>query len=267
MTTFGNADGTTAEIWDVSEHPQGADMDAAWLEALRHAPAWLTNGERLLLFTLIYCLRPRRYLEVGVLHGGSALIVVKALDAVNGEGKLVLVDPEPQIDDSHWRQIEHRSVLIRGESPTVLGQAEQMAGGSFDFVFIDANHETIPVMRDANGVLPYLADGAYILFHDGFRTAVSRAIDRFVIAHSGSIVDFGMLTREFTRKTDGPQSVQEKAGMARSCGFRLVQFRRRHGRSILLNAMLGLWFRCEDFLKWPYRKLRGSAAKGGDPAR
>src|SRR5688572_15655865 len=51
------------------------------LEVLSWAPAWLTGSERLLLFTLIYSLRPERYLEIGTLQGGSALIVSAAMDA------------------------------------------------------------------------------------------------------------------------------------------------------------------------------------------
>ena len=107
-----------------------------------------------MLFTLIHCLRPRRYLEVGVLHGGSALIVAKAMDAVQSDGKLILVDFNPQIEESNWRQMEHRSALVKGRSPQILSEACRAAGGPFDFVFVDGDHEATGVMRDAQGVLP-----------------------------------------------------------------------------------------------------------------
>jgi predicted O-methyltransferase YrrM len=255
--TLAGVDRTSTEIWDVSEHNHGHDIDFDSLAAIRNAPAWLTSGERLLLFTLVYCLRPRRYLEIGVLHGGSSLIVAKAIDAVKGDGKLVLVDPKPQIADSNWIEIKHRSVLLRGGSPEILEEAEHEAGGPFDFVFIDANHETRAVMRDANGVLPHLTDGAYILFHDNFRAAVSMAIDRFVSVHSASIVDFGALTREFTRERDRNDSDRmEGSQVKRSCGLRLVQYRRRHGRRIPVNAVRGVWFRFDFLFERLFRGIR-----------
>jgi predicted O-methyltransferase YrrM len=260
-TIINGPDQTRVKIWDVSEHNHGEDIDFTLMEAIRHAPAWLTSGERLMLFTLIYCLRPRRYLEIGVLYGGSCLIVAKAMDAVKSEGTLVLVDPDPKVEDSNWRQMEHRSILVRGRSPAVLGQAERLAGGKFDFIFIDANHETTAVMRDANGVIPHLADGAHILFHDGFRTAVSRAIDRFVSMHSASIVDFGALTREFTQADSADFTIGADGSPVKNCGFRLVQYRRRHGRRIPVETIRGIWFRLDSLFKWLYHRMRRLASR------
>jgi hypothetical protein len=91
------------------------------------------------------------------------------------------------------------------------------AGGPFDFVFIDAGHSTKAVMRDAEGVLPHVQDGAYLLFHDSFRGEITAAIDRFTWAHLGSVVDFGTLTREF-HSTAHPGD--EVDGGRYSCGMR-----------------------------------------------
>ena len=114
---------------DVSDHQHGTDIDLALLESIRTAPAWLTSSERLLLFSLIYSLRPRRYLEIGILFGGASLIVTKAMDASKSGGRLVLVDPEPQVAPATWAQIAHRSVILEGRSPEVLERAAAEAGG------------------------------------------------------------------------------------------------------------------------------------------
>ncbi len=257
MITFSGPDQTRLEIWDVTKHDYGGDIDFALLDEIRRAPAWLTSAERLLLFTLIYCLRPRRYLEVGILFGGASLIVAKAMDAVQHNGRLILVDSKPQVEDSNWRQIEHRSVLVQGWSPAVLKQAAKEAGGPFDFVFIDAGHQTNAVMRDAHGVFRYLSDGAYILFHDSFRLGVKRAIDRFVNIHSLSVVDFGLLTREFTRS----EGTEADGSAQMSCGFRLVQYRRRHGRRKPINAFRGIWSRFVFLFRESYRRAMRFAAR------
>jgi predicted O-methyltransferase YrrM len=218
---------------DVSDHQHGTDIDLALLESIRTAPAWLTSSERLLLFSLIYSLRPRRYLEIGILFGGASLIVTKAMDASKSGGRLVLVDPEPQVAPATWAQIAHRSVILEGRSPEVLERAAAEAGEEFDWVFIDAGHSTDAVLRDAAGVMHYLSDGAYVMFHDSFHEPVATAIDRFLRVHGSAFTDFGLMTREFTRST-GDAGFTGDAGSNGSsalyCGFRLLQYRRPRGR-------------------------------------
>lgn len=212
-------------------------MDLDFLPVVNTAPAWLTGSERLLLFTLIYSLRPARYLEIGVLHGGSAVIAAKAMDAAGHDGKLILVDPKPDIDPLLWKELDGRSVLIQGFSPQVLAEAKEAAGGPFDFVLIDAGHTTEAVMRDAEGVLPYVEDGAYLLFHDSYRPVVAQGIDLFLRKHVTSLVDFGHLTRDCITteavKDEGPHSE------VISCGFRVIQVRRHHGRWIVVDGVRG----------------------------
>lgn len=209
------------EVFQVYDVTHGfAELDWASLEVLRWAPVWMTGAERLLLYTLIYGLRPARYLEIGTLHGGSALIVTAALDARQAPGRLVCVDPKPQIAPEHWRQLEPRATLLQGFSPAILPQARKTMGGPFDFVLIDGDHTYEGVLRDASGVLPLAAEGAYLLFHDSFFPDVSQAIRDFVARHPDEIIDCGPLTRDVTVEQD-PQS-----GPIRWGGLRLLQVRR-----------------------------------------
>jgi predicted O-methyltransferase YrrM len=247
MREFVGSDGIVYEARDTTSAGHARELDLSLFQVLNDTPAWLTASERLLLFTLIYSLRPSRYLEIGVLYGGASLIVSKAMDAAGYDGRLTLIDPEPQIDPVHWDQMSGRSVLLEGRSPGAIPEARRAAGGPFDFVFIDAGHSTEAVTRDAEGVLPHVQDGAYLLFHDSYRAEIAEAIDRFTRIHLGSIVDFGTLTREF----HSPEHASDGGdGERLSCGMRVLQVRRRHGRARPMNRLRGVG-------DWLGRRLRG----------
>lgn len=180
-------------------------FDPSVLELIASAPVWMTRAERLLLFTLAFTLRPARYLEVGTLKGGSALLVNAAMEAAGGDGRLICLDPNPQVSDDHWATLRRRATLLRGFSPDALPEAKQLAGGSFDLILIDGDHTAAGVVRDATGALTVAAPGAHLLFHDAFNADVGSGIDEFVRAHAGRVIDVGPLTRESTseRAPDG----------------------------------------------------------------
>jgi predicted O-methyltransferase YrrM len=186
------------ELVDVSDRL--SDFDPTVLDVLPTAPVWMTRAERLLLFTLTFTLRPARYLEIGTLHGGSALLVVAALDALRTNGRLICLDPNPQIAPEHWARLRHRATLLRGLSPDALPQARELACGRFDLVLIDGDHTAAGVVRDAQGVLSVVAPGAHMLFHDCFNPGVARGIDEFVREHAARVHDVGPLTREISRE-------------------------------------------------------------------
>jgi predicted O-methyltransferase YrrM len=202
--------------FDATAYPPGVNL--ADLDVIQWAPVWMTRAERLLLYTLSFTLRPERYLEIGTLHGGSALLIAAAMDALESQGRLICVDPQPQIAPEHWQRLAHRTILLTGYSPDILPQACEAAGGPFDFILIDGDHTYAGAQRDARGVLPFAANGAYILFHDSFSTEVGRAIDDFVAEYAHEVVDFGSLTRDYT--------VAPEFGPAQWGGLRMVQVRR-----------------------------------------
>jgi predicted O-methyltransferase YrrM len=173
-------------------------IDLAPVEVVRSAPAWMSGAERLMLYALSYGLRPLRYLEIGTFQGGSALIVAATMDVLGTNGRLVCVDPTPQVFPDVWKRIEHRTTLVTGHSPDILPRARETADGPFDLALIDADHSYRGVLRDARGVFPFLADGGHLVFHDSLNPEVGRAIDVFVEEHGRRVVDFGTLTREIT---------------------------------------------------------------------
>src|SRR3954465_12436830 len=65
----------------MSYHPGASDLDLTALNIIEDAPVEMTRGERLMLFSLTFALRPARYLEIGTFRGGSAMIVCAAMEA------------------------------------------------------------------------------------------------------------------------------------------------------------------------------------------
>jgi hypothetical protein len=83
-----------------------------------------------------------------------------------------------------------RATLIVGRSPEDLPRARDAAGGPFDFVLVDGMHRYDHARDDIAAVLPHLADGAYLLFHDAFHYGVATAI-REALEANPSLVDCG----------------------------------------------------------------------------
>jgi predicted O-methyltransferase YrrM len=138
------------------------------------APSDMKIEERLMLYSFIRGFQPQRALEIGVLRGGSGLIIANAMED-NGKGVVIGIDPDPLLDVR--RSAFHgRYRLIRSTSPEALPQARELAGGPFDFVLIDGLHLYKQVSRDIEGVLPHLQDDAYVMFHDAFHYGVGTAI-------------------------------------------------------------------------------------------
>jgi predicted O-methyltransferase YrrM len=193
--------------------PFQSEFDLDQLGVLTSAPVWMTRAERLTLFTLAFCLRPSRYMEIGTLKGGSALIVASAMAALGGDGRIFCVDPEPRVAPEDWARLESRARMFRGFSPQILPEVAAAAGGPFDLVLIDGDHSYHGAVRDANGVLPFMAHGGYILFHDAFFPDVRKAIDEFVLSHRAAVTDLGVMTREVTTTADPLGTTVEWGGL------------------------------------------------------
>lgn len=206
-------------LWDMTR-----TLNTEHFAVLGTAPVSMLPSERLLLYTLVFGVRPRRYLEVGTLFGGSAAIVCAALDALELDTRMILVDPEPRVEPALWAQLQHRATLVRGYSPAALQDAANQAGGKFDFVLIDGDHSWEGTLRDLNGVLPFCLDGAYILCHDCFFPTVAQAVDDFVCQHASQVADFGPLTRDTSAAADANGNISAEHP-ARWGGIRVLQVR------------------------------------------
>jgi hypothetical protein len=183
----------------------------ARMDLLLDAPAMLLLPERILLYALVRGLRPQRCLEIGTHFGGSTVITAAALDDV-GEGKMVCIDPKPQVPEEMWATVAHRATMIRGSSPQSLAEARAAAGGDFDFIFIDGDHKREPVMLDVEGVFDVAAPGAHLLFHDSHFWQVREALDACVAKYPERLLDCGMLSAMGTPNVVTPEGITTRMG-------------------------------------------------------
>ena len=148
--------------------------------------------ERVLVYSSVFGLRPKRCLEIGTFQGGSTLLIVAALDDI-GDGKLICVDPYPKVTPENWAKVSHRATMIQAMSPEALAMAEIAAGGKFDWALIDGEHDYNSLVRDLEGTLTVLDDRAYILFHDANYVGVDTGL-RDMFAEHPELTDLGMMS-------------------------------------------------------------------------
>jgi len=159
------------------------------------APSDMRVDERLFLYALVRGFQPERALEIGVFRGGGSAIIANAMED-NGKGILVGLDPAPDIKVRE-ADLHGRYTLIRRPSPDGVPEARAAAGGPFDFVLVDGLHMYTQVRRDIDAILPHLAEGAYVLFHDAFHYGVATAI-REAVQAMPSLHDCGYACRTVT---------------------------------------------------------------------
>lgn len=190
------------------------------------APSDMRIDERIFLYAFVRGFQPERALEIGVLRGGSAAIITNAMQE-NGKGRLVGIDPAPDITIP-WAHYHGRYTLLRKPSPDAVPEARESAGGPFEFVLIDGLHIYDQVTKDIAAVLPVLADGAYVLFHDAFHYGVATAIREAVESNPG-LRDCGYPCRTAVTGVD-PWTPYN--------GFRLLRYDASAARSVDVERMV-----------------------------
>lgn len=190
--------------------------------AVYSSPAEMRMPERVALYSLIFGMQPRNCLEIGSFRGGSSAIICGAMNDT-GFGQLTCIEPSPRIEPELWAHLSNRCRLFEGLSPNILPEVSRQIGEPFDFALIDASHEYACVRRDITGVLPYLTDSAYILFHDANYPDVKRAIDEALTAHP-ELTDCGMVSVE-------PTVLYENGQRITWAGLRLLKFQRRTAKA------------------------------------
>jgi hypothetical protein len=140
-----------------------------------------------------------------------------------GFGQLTCVDPMPKIEPMLWSRLSNRCRLFEGPSPDILPEVVNQISTPFDFVLIDANHTYDAVRRDIAAVLAYLANQAYLLFHDANYPDVRRAIDESVVAFA-ELTDCGLVSVE-------PTVLYENGQSTTWAGLRLLKFQRRGAKA------------------------------------
>jgi predicted O-methyltransferase YrrM len=198
-------------------------MEPGRFHQIYDAPVWMEFPERVALYSTVFGRRPQRTLEIGTFRGGSAAIIVAALDDV-GAGELICVDPNPQVDPELWARLAHRATMVAGPSPDILAGLAPTAALRFELTLIDGDHGYDGVARDIEGVLPVLADEAYALFHDAHYHEVAAAIDAALSRHPAELVDCGLIST-----LEVPEAEEEGKRRVVWGGLRMLRFQRQQG--------------------------------------
>ena len=159
----------------------------------------MRTDERLFLYAFVRGVMPQRVLEIGVLNGGVGCIMANAMEE-NWFGQIVGLDPSPALRVSK-RSLHNRYDVITKPSPEGIVEARDRLGGPFDFVLIDGLHMYDQVVRDITGVLPHVADGGYLLFHDSFHYGVATAITE-AVQQTPELIDCGYVCRTASINAD-----------------------------------------------------------------
>ena len=122
------------------------------------------------LYHLIRQFRPRRCLELGTCLGISAAYQAAAL-TMNGAGRLVTLEGSAalaRLAEAHLEGLGLPGVeIVTGRFAEAL-PAVLPAHSPIDFVFIDGHHDPAAMQTYYGLLVPYLADGAVLVFDDIF---------------------------------------------------------------------------------------------------
>ncbi len=201
-----------------------APDDAIWhipkplLEAIDN-PALMylmPMAQRLFLWSFIYGVCPKRYLEIGTAEGGSAMIVMSAINALGFDDfQGICIDPKfdiiPEIKQTLQRQFTFFEQI---NSLQVMKKAKAQVGGFFDVLLVDGDHTYDYALADIMLAIPFVQPGGYILVDDAgyyqVRDAIQYTIERF------NLIDAGFMCRHVTPhkkhhviEPDGPWQGEE----------------------------------------------------------
>lgn len=125
--------------------------------------SWSTPlADVVMLLKVVLCSQPKKLLEVGSFRGYTALYLAQH---VANDAKIVTVDLYPEHGEA-YRNTSYASMIERRVGETSVSMFQQDIPGSYDLIFIDADHSYAGVKRDTELVLPLVSPTGYILWHD-----------------------------------------------------------------------------------------------------
>lgn len=130
--------------------------------------SWFPSLDAGILYALLRDIKPKRVIEIG--SGHSTRFVLSALDKNNQECHLDLIDPVPR---KEILQSQNNKVVVAFHQDILQNQDLRIfqALEAGDFLLIDSSHLCLPgsdVDVILSEILPLVAKGVYIHFHDIF---------------------------------------------------------------------------------------------------
>jgi predicted O-methyltransferase YrrM len=192
------------------------------LSVVENSPSLMPLAQRLFLWSFVYGIGPKRYLEIGTDAGGSAMIVKSAIVALGlDDFRGVCIDPEFKLVQRTRDYLgEQFTYIEQKNSPEAMIEAARLAG-SFDFILVDGDHTYDHALIDIMLAIPYLSRGGYILIDDAAHPQVRDAIS-YVIDNC-RLIDCGFMCRHtISYEVLVPSGVWQGENM-RSAGLYLLR--------------------------------------------
>lgn len=115
-----------------------------------------------MLLKVVVCTHPKTLMEVGSFRGYTALSLAQHMAP---DARMVTVDRDPNHGEAYRNTLYAERIDRRiGKTSPELFQADRQ--GSYDFIFLDADHTYSGVKYDTEILLPLLSPIGYFLWHD-----------------------------------------------------------------------------------------------------
>lgn len=125
--------------------------------------AWSTPlADIVMLLKVAVCSKPKHLMEVGSFRGYTALQLAQH---VSPDAKIITVDRFSEHGEA-YRNTSYASMIERRVGETSAEMFQHDAPGSYDLIFIDADHSYVGVKHDTELVLPLVSSTGFILWHD-----------------------------------------------------------------------------------------------------
>lgn len=167
------------------------------LEAMRSLEGWCSQAKGSILIDLIYMLKPKVVVEIGV-WGGKSLIPMAIAIKENKQGKVYGIDPWDNnssikgmegVNKEWWGKVDHKQVYtgliehirkLELDSYITLIKKESKDApeiSNIDFLHIDGNHSEEASYFDVCKWVPLVSEGGIIVFDDTTWGTTKRAVE------------------------------------------------------------------------------------------
>lgn len=136
----------------------------------------MTPSEQGFLCGLIRKFLPEKIVEIGVAGGGTTAVIMNCLNLLKSDAKMYSVDINKECyrrkgKVSGYQLREVKDYLPNYKNHTfllgkILPNVIEKIGKEIDFVVLDTRHTLPGELLDFLCILPYLRDGAVVVFHD-----------------------------------------------------------------------------------------------------
>ena len=125
------------------------------------------NNQREFISGIIRKFKPKKILELGVMHGGSSIIILNAIkDIKNSHLYSIDINNSPQIGicvKEIFSYLADKWTLFKGN---IAAKYMKDIGKNIDLAMVDTSHFEPGEILDFLLILPFLKEEAIIIFHD-----------------------------------------------------------------------------------------------------